>query len=92
MEKSEVFTSAYLKLQKQGFCQGAYSNDKGNVCVLGSLDDAPFLGWEDFLTIMETLAETSSIVEWNDATERTKEEVLALLAQAESLLVSEENV
>jgi hypothetical protein len=98
--KKNVFTEAYLNLLKNGHCKGVYQNDDGSVCILGALgsghrlsigEDGSFPWWESAVETLNVLAETVSITAWNDSPQTTQQEVLALLAQAESLMMSEDH-
>ncbi len=83
MTAAEVARKAADLLERDGWCQGRLVGNKGDHCILGALDavdpseDARFLkATSDFI-----LRVKGAVTLWNDAPERTANEVIALLRQ-----------
>lgn len=94
MTTCELRLKAAEVIETRGWCQGAHSNSRGQVCALGAL--AAVVGrdpYDDPLTDEEAAAlramgfkshygpELEPIWKWNDAPDRTKEEVIAKLRE-----------
>ena len=76
-------------LEQDGWCQGQGSDDSKHRCLIHSVGYAlPFYPEiEDFLTRAARvlgLEGWHGLTQWNDAPERTKEEVIALLKEVEA--------
>lgn len=80
-------------LIEEGWCQGAYEDAAGNVCLRRALWCGSFAtaSWDDIDAAFERVVErlppiyartTRPIQDWNDVRGRTQAEVLALLDRA----------
>lgn len=81
-------------IEERGWCQRAFQQRDGSVCLIGALsvvltgaataDSAALKPYRDTvasLGFMTDIGGFMSAVAWNDAPERTKEEVLARLRE-----------
>lgn len=98
MNTSEILNKAADIVEQRGHSKGVYSDSTGRVCAVGAINAAilgttkiehlPI--WYSGLDthagrVLHSLVcadEYWSITDWNDAPERTKEEVVAALRQA----------
>lgn len=88
----EILRATKELLVTKGWVQGRFIDESGQRCLSGALNDAGDLGrrtftWAtvDMMEAREALERaigTHSVVAWNDADERTFEEVLAALDTA----------
>ncbi|HUR18863.1 MAG TPA: hypothetical protein VMZ51_08020 [Acidimicrobiales bacterium] len=81
-ERIEVLRGALDVLDKQGWSQGFYTNPDGSHCLAGAINTAGMaMSSYSILDAKNALA-LKNIEEWNDAPERTVEDVKQLLKQA----------
>lgn len=86
----QLLLSAKSRLEKDGWCQCELHADSGAHCLWGSFE---FKDREEMIEINHILEHTIrlksgfrfDVPQWNDASNRTKEEVLALLDKAVEL-------
>lgn len=93
MTPAEVLRKAADVIREQGHCKGVYSTEDGRVCVYGAINTAaghwPVFEGDDY--VVDTACRTLmrhldyDVVYWNDAPERTAEEVIAALEKAAEL-------
>ncbi len=84
MKTSEVLYKAIDILHERGWTQDVYENAEGNVCSLGAIDSARMdldlstseSGADDPIEALEEIIGYQDVPEWNDAPERTFEDVL----------------
>ena len=82
-EIGKCYLKAIEVLEQRGWCKGHLSNSKGEVCMAGAIQiatstNAPLR--DETLNLMHTTLGTL-ISKWNDAPERTKDEVTAKLRE-----------
>lgn len=83
---SEALHNAQKNLEEKGFHQGGLYGEDGEQCAMGAL----LFGQDVTLRTLKYLAEAAGlddyrkIDDWNDAPGRTVEEVLAVMALAET--------
>ena len=85
---TEVRRRAAEIIRERGWCQGLYSNEDGQVCMVGALYVASGLPPHGQLNHLPTDSAARSMgyencdeaISWNDAPDRTVDQVLALLA------------
>jgi hypothetical protein len=95
-----LFATAIEVLQCRGWTQGALVDETGAMCAIGALytachgnwrpcsvdrHDHFAQGWFEQLPLVQSIAPThTTLEEWNDAPERTVEDVLLLLKYADA--------
>lgn len=82
-------------IEKQGWCQGDYESDNGQVCILGALRFV-IAGSTDVVALQQSPKYKDYVLctdqisaalhgklphQWNDERDRTKDEVVALLRE-----------
>ena len=93
MTISEILRKAADVLRERGHCKGTYEDDAGHVCAIGAIRVAMFGNtaavnekyWSTTELFEEYLGEefnADSIVQFNDASVRTPETVIAALNSA----------
>jgi len=76
--RHQVFLDAAQEIEKSGFCKGRGVGDDGSVCALQAL----FLVspsdtiYQEACSKLERLTGINFVPHWNDAPERTKEDVI----------------
>lgn len=81
------------KIEKYGWCQGSFMNDKGAYCMLGAMQFTfpnTDSGNDAFQKARQRLALRighNSLTVWNDKKDRTKEEVISLLKETANSIV-----
>lgn len=87
MKVSQVLFKAAKIIERDGWNQGWYINDQGCVCAYGAIrkaicnDATDYVGHVEARIFCEFL-QIETIAEWNDAPERTVEEVIDALVIA----------
>lgn len=76
-------------LQKRGWTQGESVNDKGECCVVGALMLANS-NWAMYQPLKH-VTNSKCIVNWNDAKNRTRQQVIDALRDAASFVMSNPN-
>jgi uncharacterized protein YbjT (DUF2867 family) len=90
MNNKQILTDAYKLLRDTGFCKGqeVFRDDDGRAlayCALGAIYYASRPHSYDFYQAMGILLDVindSSVPVWNDAPERTRQEVLSAFLEA----------
>ncbi|SRR5260221_8812689 len=82
-EIGECYLKAIKVLERKGWCQGILINPQGEVCMAGAIQVATHQSLELQGHALNLLHENlgSMISKWNDAPERTKDEVIAKLKE-----------
>lgn len=92
---AETLREAAAIVRERGWTQGAYVDDDGRVCIEGAICEAlggprpavvPFAPFVDADEELRAVIGYVSPVEWNDAPERTADEVIAALEAAAARL------
>ncbi len=80
------------RLLTNGWIQGAYIDGNGASCLVGSLDSNEITekDYYNACCAVRIVLNQNSLTEWNDHPKRKKEEVIAILNQAASLVMSNE--
>lgn len=103
MKASEVLTGAIEALNEFGWNQGDYGNQERGLCAIGAMDYGagyrnPKIGNFDadaYVTAKQYMNTVvggnahSGVSIWNDASGRTKEEVIAALTRARELALAD---
>jgi hypothetical protein len=88
---SELLTAAKAEIQKNGWCQGQYTDNKGQHCILGAtmsqILDNNSVYWDAVKALQGSLGTSGTsgfndVVVWNDDPSRTVDEVIALFDKA----------
>ncbi|SRR5258706_1739766 len=82
-EIGKCYLKAIEVLEQRGWCKGKLINDQGQVCMAGAIQIATCNSYtlqRKALTLMHLTL--GMISRWNDAPERTKDEVIAKLKEA----------
>jgi hypothetical protein len=88
-EVGKILLDAADYIERHGWCQKAYQNGLGNVCIIGALSQV--VQWPDdrqgrvIMEISPRLKKylgATRVDNWNDALGRTKEQVVAALRGA----------
>jgi hypothetical protein len=90
MNNKQILTDAYKLLRDTGFCKGqeAFRDDDGRAlayCALGAIYQASYPHSYDFYPatrILRVVINDSCVSAWNDAKERTRQEVLSAFLEA----------
>lgn len=88
MSISQVLFKAAQIIERDGHTKGTLEDSQGRVCLFGAVSkaesgDAYSGGWEKFKTACNILGMTpNDAVDWNNAPERTAEEVIDMLVIA----------
>jgi hypothetical protein len=87
-----VLIDASKIIERDGWCQGKYRNDRNECCLAGALLSAcPDVNklWDDLTTSLAavTSAETG-FVKWNDHVCKSKQQAISALHEAASLIMS----
>jgi hypothetical protein len=73
-------------LVQSGWCKGRFEDWRGRVCALGAIRRVPGISGVRRERVVHALCTTissfSDLVDWNDAPDRTLDDVLALFDQA----------
>jgi len=79
----ECYLKAIEIIEQKGWCQGKLMNNQGEVCMAGAIQMATYqsvaLQGKALKLMHKTLG--TLISRWNDAPERTKDEVIAKLRE-----------
>lgn len=102
---SDIFQQARQEILDRGWCQLSMSNNQGNVCTVGALCKATNHNTDlqntiavDFVTtdfyqsrnfILDNVIDTF-VSSWNDAPERTRQDVLDMFDVAASMAMGED--
>lgn len=85
----EMITEAIVVLDRDGWCQGAETNNRGQRCAVGALKSAykvrAPVQFDTFLEAIETVRREVGSVQlsyWNDQEGRTQAEVRAAFVRA----------
>lgn len=85
MSTAGVLRAARALLERQGWCQGVYRNMNGSYCAAGALRAV----CDDFSTnnsaavlILRSVPGALLLSDWNDAPERTRDEILEAFSKA----------
>jgi len=82
----EHLAKARELLEEKGWCQGTLRDEQGRLCVTGAIivssGGYPRLAYKMTDILSKKLGE--DLTHWNDTFGRTKEEVIALLKEAEA--------
>lgn len=79
---AKALSSAADLIEEWGWCQGRFENESGNLCAVGAIWTTRVRGTDHFdveYTFKDALG--MSVAEWNDAPERTQDEVVAKLRE-----------
>ncbi len=83
----ETLLDAADQLERRGWCQGRTVDNEGRMCALGALiavaGHATHDEWLAHVKLQEVVGDRVDL--WNDAPERTKEDVVAAFRQAATL-------
>lgn len=87
MNVSQVLWKAAKIIERDGWCQNTLVDPRGRVCILGALnkaetDYATRWGSESPYEFLRPLIGESYIAGWNNARDRTAEEVIDMLVIA----------
>ncbi len=88
---SKYFIKAHNKILTNGWYQGHYQSDTGQVCLLGAFDDTTIDDWSRIMEVLWIFGIENPAI-WNDEPGRTQKEVLDLLDMATSLWLSNDHV
>lgn len=83
----EVLAKALVILDRDGWCQGTATNEKGQHCMIGLVGQANKEMNNDVLSqgapdVIRMVIGSRVIADWNDAPVRTIDDVRAVLARA----------
>ena len=86
---SQICRDAAQLIRKRGHAKGERKTNDGRLCLIGSLYEAlgeqeeipPLFTWPPYLAVRQVLA-NRWVSLWNDAPERTPDEVIAALEAA----------
>src|SRR6266853_1806600 len=81
-EVGECYLKAIGVIETKGWCKGSLMNVSGQVCMAGAIQ-LTTCSWKERDDALRFLHKTLGLVgPWNDAPERTKDEVIAKLKEA----------
>lgn len=91
MIDTEFFDKVIYILERDGWCQGQYTNYRGEHCLAGAMGRAAGLSlfYEEEKVLSGLIKKDNpldNIVCWNDRLGRTKEQVIELLERAKELV------
>lgn len=85
----QVLLEAADLIEEKGWCQGMYNNRSGAMCMMGAIINAGRRHEHRYtsrahLRLIEAVGGVAPVL-WNDAPERTQEEVVSALRKAAAL-------
>ena len=80
-EVGKILLEAADYIERHGWCQNVYQNGLGNACVMGALLQVVRTTSRDgkSLSRLRKYLDVTSLENWNDAPDRTKEQVVEAL-------------
>ncbi len=80
-EIGECYLKAIEVIEQKGWCKGHLLNAQGEVCMVGAIQmtNVPYNAKDDALRLLHRTLGLAG--HWNDAPERTKDEVIAKLKE-----------
>lgn len=89
MDANEIIDKAIEVIEQQGWCQGDYVNDEGNVCMIGALRIAATNHRAAVNKVAEAIERETglyySVPEYNDYFAKSAEDAILMLKKAKTV-------